>query len=127
METDPDSIWYCGAERGTNNIGEVIGIGQALMWLEDVDESNTPAVLLFDSCYAANMVSGRWKPNKNVALISWARRLLREVEESGRQIHWVHVKGHSEDGGNDLADELAQWGKSVLLTSTGSSLPVQVE
>jgi hypothetical protein len=33
------------------------------------------------------------------------------VEDSGRQLHWVHVKGHSEDGGNDRADELVQWGK----------------
>ena len=64
------------------------------MWLRDVDNSMTPAVLLFDSCYAANMVSGRWKPNKNIALVSWARKLLKEVEESGRQLHWVHVKGH---------------------------------
>ena len=57
------------------------------------------------------MVSGRWKPNKNVALVSWARGLLKGVEESGRQIHWLHVKGHSADGGNDRADELVQWGK----------------
>ena len=75
VETDPDSVWYCGAERGTNNTGEIIGIGQALMWLRDVDESSTPAAMLFDSCYAANMVTGRWRPNKNMALISWARRL----------------------------------------------------
>jgi ribonuclease HI len=111
VETDPDSVWYCGAERGTNNTGEIIGIGQALMWLRDVDESSTPAAMLFDSCYAANMVTGRWQPNKNIALISWARRLLKEATE-GRQIHWVHVKGHSEDGGNDRADELVQWGKN---------------
>eukprot|EP01050_Picozoa_sp_SAG11_P002236 SAG11_NODE_110_length_16199_cov_18.081180_1_plen_282_part_00 len=112
VETDPDSIWHCGAERGTNNTGEIIGIGQALMWLRDVDESNTPAAMLFDSCYAANMITGRWQPNKNIALISWAWRLLKEVtEDKGRQIHWVHVKGHSEDGGNDRADELVQWGK----------------
>eukprot|EP01052_Picozoa_sp_SAG31_P039269 SAG31_NODE_5411_length_2554_cov_1.690865_4_plen_92_part_00 len=26
-------------------------------------------------------------------------------------MHWVHVKGHSADGGNDRADELVQWGK----------------
>eukprot|EP01050_Picozoa_sp_SAG11_P043042 SAG11_NODE_20155_length_451_cov_2.562500_1_plen_115_part_10 len=100
-----------GAEHGTNNTGEIIGIGHALVWLRDVDETNAPAAMLFDSCYAANMITGRWQPNKNIALISWARRLLKEVtEDEGRQIHWVHVKGHSEDGGNDRADELVQWG-----------------
>jgi hypothetical protein len=30
----------------------------------------------------------------------------------GRTMHWVHVKGHSTDGGNDRADELVQWGKT---------------
>jgi hypothetical protein len=27
-------------------------------------------------------------------------------------VHWVHVEGHSADGGNDRADELVQWGKT---------------
>ena len=34
-----------------------------------------------------------------------------EVEATGRVVHWVHVKGHSADGGNDAADERVQWGK----------------
>eukprot|EP01050_Picozoa_sp_SAG11_P013676 SAG11_NODE_1615_length_4578_cov_6.001786_5_plen_80_part_00 len=63
VETERESEWFCGAERGTNNTGELIGIGQALQWLKDERANNThvlagtPAVLLFDSCYAANMVS----------------------------------------------------------------------
>jgi hypothetical protein len=27
-------------------------------------------------------------------------------------VHWVHVKGHSADRGNDRAEELVQWGKA---------------
>jgi hypothetical protein len=43
-----------------NNTGKIIGIGQALMWLREVDEAtDIPAIMLFDSCYAANMVAGR--------------------------------------------------------------------
>ena len=65
------------------------------------------------SCYAANMVTGRWQPNANIALVEWARNLLKEVEATGRPVHWVHIKGHSSDGGNDRADELVQWGKAL--------------
>ena len=28
-----------------------------------------------------------------------------------RDVHFVHVKGHSVDGGNERADEMAWWGK----------------
>ena len=30
-----------------------------------------------------------------------------------REVHFVHVKGHSGDEGNDAADECVQWGKEV--------------
>ena len=66
--------------------------------------------MLYDSGYAANMVAGRWQPNTNTNVVQGARGLLAEVEKS-RTVHWVHVKGHSGDGGNDRADELLQWGK----------------
>eukprot|EP01052_Picozoa_sp_SAG31_P075335 SAG31_NODE_34520_length_332_cov_0.673820_1_plen_56_part_01 len=33
--------------------------------------------------------------------------------ENGRFHHVFHVKGHSTDGGNDRADELAWWGKEA--------------
>jgi len=122
VETGAESDWFCGAEKGTNNTGELIGIGQALMWLRDVAAKaelsapsivETAAVMLYDSAYAANMATGRWKASSNVALVAWVRKLLAEVEESGRTVHWVHVKGHSADGGNDKADERVQWGKEA--------------
>ena len=90
------------------------------MWLQDIASHarlsapeivDAPAIMLFDSCYAANMATGRWEPNANVALVAWVRRLLAEVLATGRTMHWVHVKGHSADGGNDRADELVHWGK----------------
>jgi hypothetical protein len=39
VSLDGDWIWFCGATRGTDNTSEIIGIGQALMWLRDVDEA----------------------------------------------------------------------------------------
>jgi hypothetical protein len=57
---DDVSVWFCGATWGTNNTGESLGIGQARMWLRDVAEATgIPAIMLFDSCYATNMVTGR--------------------------------------------------------------------
>jgi ribonuclease HI len=108
VETNPGSPWFCGAERGTNNTGELIGIGQALLWLRDIDTT----VMLYDSGYAANMTDGRWQPNSNQLLVQWTRGLLAQVKER-REVHWVHVRGHSGDGGNDRADELVQWGKEA--------------
>jgi hypothetical protein len=73
---------------GTNNTGKIIGIGQALMWLWDVDEVvDTPAAMMFDSCHAVNVVTGRWQPNANIALLKWARRLMVDVEATGRTVH----------------------------------------
>ena len=118
--TDETDRFFCGATRGTNNTGELCGIGQGLMWLRDVAANaelsaptavEAPAVMLYDSGYAANIATGRWKANANEALVAWVQRLLAEVEASGRVVHWVHVKGHSADGGNDAADERVQWGK----------------
>ena len=97
-----------------------VGVGHT--WLRDVAANaelsapsivETAAVLLYDSAYAANMATGRWKAASNVALVAWVQKLLAEVEESGRAVHWVHVKGHSADGGNDKADERVQWGKEA--------------
>jgi ribonuclease HI len=44
----------------------------------------------------------------NSLCTQWARKLLADVEATGRTVHWVHVKGHSAGGGNDRADELVQ-------------------
>jgi hypothetical protein len=44
--------------------------------------------------------------------VEWARKLLADVDATGRTVQWVHVKGHSADGGNDRADKLVQWGKT---------------
>ena len=65
---------------------------------------------MFDSMYAANVVEGDWKARTNIDAVGRLAALLEEVRRSN-DIHLIHVKGHSADGGNDRADELAWWGK----------------
>eukprot|EP01052_Picozoa_sp_SAG31_P035193 SAG31_NODE_4214_length_3460_cov_2.941386_4_plen_162_part_00 len=115
--------------KGTNNIGELCGIGQGLMWLRDVATNeelsapsiiNAPAIILYDSRYVANIAIGWWKANANEAPVAWVRWLLAEVEATSRVVHCVRAKGHSAGGGNDAADERVQWDK-------GSSLDCETE
>ena len=43
-------------------------------------------------------------------IVAWAQELLAEVRTT-RNVHFIHVRGHSSDDGNDRADALVQWGK----------------
>ena len=45
-------------------------------------------------------------------MVELAKSLLARVRET-RKVHFVHVAGHSEDPGNNRADELVQWGKEA--------------
>ena len=130
VETQQSSPWFMGAERGTNQTGELCGVMQALLWLLHQIASmqrsagwsahdpavaaavrDSPVVIGVDSLYAINQIEGHWKANKNEELIERGRALLVQVRKL-RDIHFVHVKGHSGDAGNDRADLLVQWGKT---------------
>jgi len=107
---DRRSEWFQGCARATNNTGELTGIAQALLWLLHIDEDMDPAVIVYDSMYAANMVQGRWQPKTNLEVIEQGVRLLAKVR-ARRVVHFVHSKGHSGFWGNDRADQRADWGK----------------
>mgnify|MGYP006170000201 FL=1 len=62
--------------------------------------------------YAANMTQGNFEPNCNKEAVALNVKLLAE-QGAVRTVHFVHVKGHSGDEGNDAADERVQWGKDV--------------
>ena len=67
--TDPRHRCYLGATRGTNNTGELVGIGEALLWIRDYEGSTDDVVVYVDSKYAAAMVEARWSFSSNVLLI----------------------------------------------------------
>ena len=74
------------------------------------DEEDNVAICV-DSLYAGNQLEDFWRVNCNKDLIDLGQDLLRQVRLK-RKVTFVYVKGHSEDGGNDRADLLVQWGKS---------------
>jgi hypothetical protein len=64
------------------------------------------------SMYVANVVEGNWTARTSVDATGRTVALLEEVRRRN-DVHLIHVKGHSvhEYPGNEIADELAWWGK----------------
>eukprot|EP01046_Picozoa_sp_COSAG06_P088740 COSAG06_NODE_35148_length_464_cov_2.112637_1_plen_131_part_10 len=95
--------------------GELIGIAQALIWLRDVDARQAQAAICFDSEYAARITQGIYRPKKNAELSRTCQRLLKEeAKRRAGGVKFIHVRGHSDDVGNDRADLLVQWGKEEI-------------
>ena len=45
-------------------------------------------------------------------MVRMVRRLMQEAAAEGIQVHWVKVRGHSGNDGNDSADKVATWGQN---------------
>jgi hypothetical protein len=109
--TDSIDPYWLGADRGTNNTGELNGIATALMFLKSAGD-HAPAAICYDSKYAANISDGTWDAKSNVTAARINRDLY-ETEHCRRAggVQLIHVKGHSGDVANDWADTFVQDGK----------------
>ena len=58
VETQLDSRRSLRAEKGTNNTREPDGMGVGLLWVRDMDDTDSGAMFIYDSMYATNMVQG---------------------------------------------------------------------
>ena len=84
------------------------------MWLRDVDGGDDAACICYDSEWAAKTTQGIFKARDKhvVECVDWCKSLLAaENERRKGGVCFVHVRGHSDDNGNDRADALVQWGK----------------
>ena len=77
----------------------------ALLWLIEHAFDDDDVVICVDSLYAGNQLEGFWRVNCNKDLIEYGQEVLRQVRKK-RDVTFIHVKGHSTDGGNDRADLL---------------------
>merc|ERR1712032_1726155 len=119
---DAKAEHFVGAEVGSNNTGELSAVCEALLWLRDFETGNRPSVICYDSTYAAHITTGRFNAQKNIALARQAQALYREVSAQ-RKLRFAHVKGHSGDKWNDVADSLANRGAVGERCNVGRWIP----
>ncbi len=109
-------VWL-GAQRHTNNTGELTGLGESIRWLLESDPDKTQPVLLRpDSEYSVGVLTGRVDAEENAELVEQVRTLLERLraQRKGR-VGWSHVRGHSKHKWNDRADALADEGRTLSL------------
>ncbi len=79
-----------------------------------------PALLRYDSKYAAMITTSVWRARKNKALAAAARLEWKQTYDALKGKLWLkHVKGHSGAKWNDRADALANDGRAGV-TRTAS-------
>eukprot|EP00435_Cladocopium_sp_Y103_P073129 s129_g42.t1 len=110
---DKEDQRFLGAQQASNNTGELSAIAETLIWLRDEcpGPTHTPAEMIYDSHYAANLTLGSATPHANQQLAQTCHFLYLEVSRI-RPLSFRWVKGHSNTPGNDKADALAEQGRS---------------
>ena len=89
-----------GELHATNNTMELKAIIKGCMAIK---ENGAKVIVVSDSKYALNILSGKWKAKTNLELIQ-------EHNENSQRlnIEYVWVKGHNGNELNEMADQLAQ-------------------
>ena len=112
-QDEGESLPLTCLEIGSNNTGELSAILAALSWLLHSAPPHLPATICYDSKYAADSILGSFNGTRNETLIYFGRALYTQVSIQ-RSLTLQHVKGHSNNQWNDLADHLAKLGNQGL-------------
>jgi len=100
--------WH-GASRHSNNVAEVEAIIAACMCILQKCQPGAAIEICFDSRWAANMATQRWRARSNLELVRRAAKLAYECAQKF-DLTWCWVKGHSDDSFNTIADRLVASG-----------------
>ena len=77
-----DSVGWRGAERATNNTGELTAVLEAIEWA--IGKGLREVVIRYDSEYAAHMTRGDWQARVNKLLIEQSRAASAGEGKEGR-------------------------------------------
>ena len=74
---------FLGATGQSNSTAELTAIGEACLWLlHETDElEKTPAVIYYDSEYAAKTAQREWKPQDNIGLVETIADLVEKTRK----------------------------------------------
>ena len=116
-------------ETPTNQKAELHAVCEALkiIYREVSRGSTSPYLILTDSQYTINCM-GPWAVNwekngyknangqtiANKEVIQKSRQLLRAIKKKGGDVEFEHVRGHSGDYGNEMANKLANEGADAM-------------
>ena len=102
---------YKGAQRETNNAGEIEAIGRGLEHAAR-QKLEGEVCIRTDSRCAMAAILGRKRPKQNTVLVKWARRQLHRLRARLGYVNVDirHVYGHQGNDRNEVADALAKRG-----------------
>ena len=111
VQTDSHSPMFLGAMVGSNNTGETSAWMEAALYILTLDQPPIAVTFTYDSKWMAQAVQGTSRPTRHKTLVKNARQILWALQQK-TAVHWEWVKGHSGHEHNELADQLAEKGKS---------------
>jgi len=112
---EPNEHEYIGAEAHTNNTGELTAMYHALSNALMRPAGEGREIIWSDSLYTINMTTGRWRPRcpRNREIVASTRGLWRRLQrQRDAEVELRHVRSHTRVPGNELADWLAEIGRT---------------
>lgn len=101
-----------GFKHTTNNKMELIAM---LCAFKSIKTSIDEVEFISDSQYVLGCLTKGWKKKKNVELWNILDKEYERVKSLIKNIKFIHVRGHQDCFGNNLADELASNASLELL------------